>query len=480
MNANALGVAMKDILQKLLDDPKTFIDGNVNDGFEVPGDELEEYYLLAARKKFDAVRDRVPALKRLAAEQSVDIINSLDDLVKVLFPHTVYKSYPLSYLENNRFQKLTRWLNGLTSVDLRHVDASECQSIDEWLELLDNNTDLRVVHSSGTTGKLSFLPRTQDLSFAANYLIGNLIRDWFGDNSGPDMVKDPLPLLFPSYKSGYQTMVRTTEAQVEIFGITEDNCLYLYNDHMSSDIASLAGRIRAAEARGELGSLKISPALLAKKDEIIEREKMKQDSVRKFFDEAVSRFGGKQVYINTVWTMLFDPASKAKSLGFSNLFAADSVLITGGGNKGYDLPEGWKEMIFDVLGFDRAYEMFGMSEMTSPCMLCDHKNYHIAPVVIPFALDPISGEALPRSGAQTGRYAFLDLMPETYWGGFISGDEVTLSGFDNVCPCGRKGAYLGPEIRRYSAKEGGDDKINCAGAPEAHDKALEYLIKASA
>jgi hypothetical protein len=86
---------------------------------------------------------------------------------------------------------------------------------------------------------------------------------------------------------------------------------------------------------------------------------------------------------------------------------------------------------------------------------------------------------LPRTGDQTGRFAFLDLLPETFWGGFISGDEVTLSGFDNTCPCGRQGPYLLPEIRRYSAKEGGDDKINCAGAPEAHDKAMEYLINAS-
>ena len=26
---------------------------------------------------------------------------------------------------------------------------------------------------------------------------------------------------------------------------------------------------------------------------------------------------------------------------------------------------------------------------------------------------------------------------------------------------------------------GGDDKINCAGAPEAHDRALEYLLSAA-
>jgi hypothetical protein len=32
-----------------------------------------------------------------------------------------------------------------------------------------------------------------------------------------------------------------------------------------------------------------------------------------------------------------------------------------------------------------------------------------------------------------------------------------------------------PTIRRYSEKEGGDDRVLCSGAPEAHDNALAFL-----
>jgi hypothetical protein len=32
-----------------------------------------------------------------------------------------------------------------------------------------------------------------------------------------------------------------------------------------------------------------------------------------------------------------------------------------------------------------------------------------------------------------------------------------------------------PTIRRYTAQEGGDDKITCAGAPEAHNRALDFI-----
>jgi len=40
-----------------------------------------------------------------------------------------------------------------------HVDASGVDSIDDWIDLLDEQTPLMVVNSSGTTGKLSFYPR---------------------------------------------------------------------------------------------------------------------------------------------------------------------------------------------------------------------------------------------------------------------------------------------------------------------------------
>ncbi len=471
---------MNDYLTRLAAAPKSFIEERYNAGFEVHGSELEEYYLVTAKRKFEKLRSGVSTLDRLAQEQGVDSIENLDDLVKVLFPHTVYKSYPLSYLEKNKFKQLTRWLNGLTTEDLSAVDASACKSIDEWIDLLEKETNLTLCHSSGTTGKLSFLPRNRTEGHVPNVLMRNLIRDWFGDNPGPDMIENPLPLVFPSYKRGYQTMIRTSQSQAELFGITDENSLYLYDDILSADIASLGGRIRAAEARGELGELEISPELLAKKDIFVEREMVKQQRTREFYAEAVERFGGKPIYMCTVWTMLYEAMSEAKAQGYTGIFGADSVLVTGGGNKGVELPQGWKEMIYEVTGFERAYELYGMSEMTTPFVQCEHGHYHIPPSIIPFVLDPISGEALPRTGEQVGRFAFLDTMPETYWGGFISGDEVTLSGYDNVCACGRQGAYVKGEIRRYSEKEGGDDKINCSGAPEAHDKALEFLINASA
>ena len=69
----------------------------------------------------------------------------------------------------------------------------------------------------------------------------------------------------------------------------------------------------------------------------------------------------------------------------------------------------------------------------------------------------------------------IDLAYQQRWGGVLSGDEVTMT-FDR-CACGRDGPFIDDDVRRYSEKEGGDDKITCAGAPEAHDNALAFLAE---
>ena len=68
-------------------------------------------------------------------------------------------------------------------------------------------------------------------------------------------------------------------------------------------------------------------------------------------------------------------------------------------------------------------------------------------------------------------------MAETYWGGFISGDRVTIN-WEEDCACGWKGPRIAPTITRYSELEGGDDKITCAGTAEAYNEFMDFLTEA--
>jgi hypothetical protein len=119
---------------------------------------------------------------------------------------------------------------------------------------------------------------------------------------------------------------------------------------------------------------------------------------------------------------------------------------------------------------------YAMSEVQAVHLMCERERYHFALSVIPFVPDPDTGAALPRRGTVTGRPAFFDLSARTRWGGFVTGDRITVD-WDNVCKCGRTSAYIVGGIERYSDLEGGDDKITCAATESAHLDAMEFRTR---
>ena len=474
------GKTMSNLGEELAKDPAALFDACYDDAFRLSRAELETVHLEGARRRLAELRPRITALDRLCQEQGADKLETIDDLTPLLFPHTVYKSYPLSFLERSRFDRLTKWLQGLTTVDLSPVDARGIETIDDWIALFERTTELQPNHTFGTTGKLSFIPRVKSHWPRMATLSAHCLRDWNGRNTGPDVLTSHMPTVLPTYRRGAGAINRGMEWMVKLYAGSEDDALFLYPDtYFSADVASLGGRLRAAEARGEQGQLELSPALLARRDEFSRQERERPLLMEKFFDEAVRRFGGRDIFIFAVWPILFEWAEAGLARGLKGVFGPGSVLTTGGGSKGRVMPPDWREQIFEFLGFDRYFEFFGMSELMANCPRCAHGNFHIPPVLVPFVLDPETGRPLPREDGQTGRLAFFDMLADTYWGGFVTGDEVTMSGWDQACGCGRQGPYLHPEIRRFSEKQGGEDKINCAGAPEAHDRAVDFIVSRS-
>jgi hypothetical protein len=107
---------------------------------------------------------------------------------------------------------------------------------------------------------------------------------------------------------------------------------------------------------------------------------------------------------------------------------------------------------------------YGMTEMNSFSVLCDHDRYHVLPWVTPYLLDLDTGQPLPRKGKQTGRAAFFDMTRISCWGGLVTGDLVTID-WDHHCECGRTSWAMEKKINRVSEIQGGDDKITCAATP---------------
>src|SRR5262245_50816213 len=187
----------------LPDNPAAWTYRSWDDLMAIPREEREKLQLEAVRINFHRLRDRIPALKKLADRQGVDTIDKIEDILPVCFDHRVLKNYPIQIIENRDFAKLTGWLDKLTAHDLTRIDLGGLKTIEEWLGRLEA-FGMLVTYSSGTTGKLSFVPRSYDEFGPWKFHFFNVNQAASGVNAWTTK----LPTFFPGYRGGYQTMLK--------------------------------------------------------------------------------------------------------------------------------------------------------------------------------------------------------------------------------------------------------------------------------
>jgi hypothetical protein len=464
-----MGIAAEAL--RMAEDPPKYFNHSGRAAHALPRADIEAMQLAALQARFESLRKRLPVLKAVVEEQQIESIASIEDGANLLFPHTVYKSYPVSLLEKNRFDTMTKWLGRLTTVDLSGADVTGCDGIDAWLERLEKQTGLSITHSSGTSGTMSFLPRTSDGYRIVSGVFGMTSRNF---NGLDDNDEAPWHTFYLGFKGGRSHAGRAAGWALDNFAKSADHFYPLYDANMSSDVMFMAARVRLAEARGELDQIEVSPSLRARQAEFENTQKNTAQALERTFEKLIS-LKGERVYIGGMSGALTNLASKGLERGFRQLFAGRCVVQCGGGGKGSKLPENWEEMALAFTGAKRIGEYYGMTEVSMITSKCSNGHYHIPPWVVTYVLDPETGRPLPREGVTTGRAAFFDLVPDTWWGGFATGDEITVDW--RPCPCGRTTVHIHPKVRRLSEREGGDDKITCAAAEDAHAAAIEILAR---
>ena len=466
---NALKNKAPDIVAEAMsmcDDPLAYFGEFYENMDSTPREKLDALQLEGLKYRFDTLKEGIQMVQRLAKGQGIEKIESLNDIVPLLFEHTMYKSYPPVLLEKQRFKEINKFLNKLTTVDISDVDVSSCQSIDDWVEVMDRETDMRVTHTSGTSGTMSFLPlgphelndnlRVQVAKFKAD-----LTQEYY--------------CLFPFYRSGASAHLRQNDSVVNIV-TGEERFIAAFPGRMSADVLYLAARLKAAEARGKEDDVEISPGLRERVRKFQKFQAEMPDYIENFFERCVTEFKGKHVWLAGTWNILHSLARRGLAKKIEGVFHPDSILLTGGGAKGMVQPAGWQEDIRRFFGVTEVHEAYGMAELMGPNFKCDHGNFHFSPWIIPFLLDPDTSDVLPRSGIVTGRGAFYNLHASTRWGGIISGDKLTIN-WDEPCGCGRLSYYMAGDIQRYSDLQGGDDRISCAATESAHKQAMDFLTE---
>lgn len=459
-------------LENLYENPENFVRLSSDELYALDYDEVSKIQLHHLQKRFEMLRPQLKALDRLADDVEIESITSFDDLASLGFPHTMYKSYATGDVDNGRYDRMTRWLQGLTTHDLSAVNLDGVETLDDWLDAIEAQTPLRPAASSGTSGKISLFPRS---TVEVPFFLEHVLR-MFGPHQ--DIVasgKYPFICAYPGRSGRQGTAIMLDLLRNQIYGGRDDMIITLSDGFAGANELWLAGKLRRAEALGE--KLELTPREQALGREIAAKAKDSTKRWDDFIERAVIDQKGKTVIYNGFWVQLYQIALECIKRGVKVEWAQDSILVAGGGTKGYTFPDDWMDTVRSVFPFDypsQYREVYSMTETNAVSLRCDEGHLHPLPWGIQHVSDPETGLALPRKGVQRGRMLVMDLLPSTYWSGTATGDDVTIN-WDGGCGCGRKGPYILNSIKRLTDTRGGDDKITCAKTPQAFDRLEEYL-----
>lgn len=200
---------------------RSFIDEA--DPFEHDRVDLAPLWLAGLNERLEQNVDRIPVFKRLVDQTGVHRVETLADVVPLLFAHTNYKSYPTSFITRGRWDGMNKWLDTVSSQRVDNVDIVGVADQDEWLARLHAAGHM-VLATSGTSGRNSFLPNTVgDAAFSMRGMVPTLT--WsFGIEPNKDRAVFFLsPKYGPTRVSGfYRTLAEAYGRPDATYFLTEE------------------------------------------------------------------------------------------------------------------------------------------------------------------------------------------------------------------------------------------------------------------
>lgn len=425
--------------------------------FDLPFAELLPRQLAAIDERF---KDRVGHIKLLqnrAESGGIRDVLRMSDVVPLLFAHTAYKSYPESWLCEQKWDRLGRWLDTVSTHRVRPMDTSAIGGLDDWLTRLQDQGHY-VSCSSGTTGKCAMMNATDvDLHFSGHALLRVIIWSGLAPNHDRRMISLGQVAATPRNRAAGKPMAEAfcppgvppfvpNVAPITIGGIT--------------DMVTLRKKMSEGTAK---------PAEIARFEaQTAEREKAIESAVEQAAAALIAH-RREPLHIMGLFGPLHRVAERVRAQGFSGEdFRANTGFISGG-LKRVQLPPNYREFVFETLNLapERICQAYGMQELSSTFPRCRAGRYHLPPWVMLLLLDESGDQLIEPSmtGELEGRAGFFDLSMEGRWGGVISGDRIRVTW--GACACGNRSPSVHEDIQRYADMAGGD-KIACAGTIDAY------------
>jgi hypothetical protein len=425
----------------------------------VSAQQVDNDVLARLDARFQERLAQVPVLRQRAEAEGVKEVGSLQDLVPLLFPHTVYKSYPPALVEHGRWAQMNRWLDS-TSVHRVDVDVDGVTDVDSWIERLAQHGHL-VSASSGTTGKSSFLNKSEaDMTAALDGHFEALAdHGVLPDNSWNIVSLAP---------DAGNVVGRRSSARLWAEMARPDGLAPFVSppppEGQQAYMARLT-RIRRAVADGTATPDKI----VAMEADAARRQEETRRRMEHYADRLLAEPGEKYLFgtmIALAWR--FVEVLREKGAKPGDLTGPNAIFMAGG-SKGAVLPDDAEDQVLAMCNISQECfaQHYSMQEINIGMSRCVEGRYHVRPDLVLLVLDE-GGETMAPvgdDGLVDGRAAFFDFTVDGRWGGTISGDHI--QAHFGTCRCGKEGPTVFRTIERYANAVDGD-KITCAGTMDAY------------
>ena len=431
---------------------------HAQDRYNYSADEIRATQIEAINERFQDRKDRIKLLGHRAEEANISEVRSLEDVVPLLFPHTAYKSYPEGWLMEERWDRLGKWLDTVSTYRVPPQDKSQIEDVDGWLKNLEKSGHF-VSCSSGTTGKSAMLVASQkDMDWCKVEAVAAY--SW---GSGVKPNRDRRMFGLAAIADAPRNRA-TGEAYTA--ALQDPNSERFHYPVPPITVGSLTEMV---VLRKKIADGTASPSEIEKMERISAERQKAVDAAVGLTADALIEARHDKLHVTGLWLGLYNVAKAVRDKGYSAKdFNPENSIYVGGGLKRAKLPDDYREFVYDTFNIrpESNYQNYSMQELQSGMPRCQKGNrYHLPPWVVPLLLNKEGDALVPINGETEGRAAFFDLSLDGRWGGVISGDKISID--FSPCACGATGPSIRDDIVRYADLEG-DDKIGCAGTVDAY------------
>ncbi len=399
------------------------------DLYRVPLDDAQDMQLKAIKFTFTHHYNNNDFYHRYCEMRSVrpDDIKTLDDLDKIpLIPDTTFKQYPSG-------KEFAHWLANVFTGDLPEIVIEGANPTFNDVINAFNEAGLVVAHSSGTSGRVTVIPRDMKTFLASQYAAANVRINTGALSSDTNAI-----LLMPNPKKSHVFMATVSRLALDLYKSV----------HYAVDYVITADVIQRAMTENEKLKGKASSSA---QNGMLQKTVDWGIQCLEHYDKT-----NEKIALNGPPFLLLHILDTLQKDGKSFDFGERGGVATGGGwkiNEDQRIPHAdFRRKVKDVLGIPetRCLDAYGMCESNGFMMQCPEGHYFHTPYTYyrPLVLDV---DLTPMGYGEWGRFAFLDALAQSYPGFVISGDRVRLR---ERCPvCDRPGPVLEPEIERAKGEE---------------------------